>query len=222
MRRSLVALLMLALLVVCGSFGVVEAHSVSGGYGGGGPVAATLRLSLAELNKQLKASGFPELDDTVVMIGGGGAGGTLSWNVGGLGMGGEITSTTANNEVRLSIGLGGFSVERCVPVGSVTLTGGLLLGAGSAKLMLVDVVSGANLEDALANRYETTIENNFLTAVPMAGVRVRLAQFVFLEAKGGYMATLGEWKMQGRVISGLPKVGGTMLQLGVMFGGSTH
>lgn len=213
--------LALVLVMTCGALGVVDARSAEGHYGGGGPVAGTLRLSLTDLNNRLTSSGFAALDETVVMVGGGGTGGTVSWNMGGWGVGGASTATTATREAQLSIGLGGFSVERCLSLGSATLTGGLLLGGGSAELILTNVVSGATLAEALATRYETHIKNNFLAMVPMAGVRVKLARFIFLDVKGGYLATVGDWKMQGRVVSGLPKIGGTMVNVGVVFGGST-
>lgn len=180
-----------------------------------------IRLSLDDLNAKLVTHGYKALDGDMLVIGGGGSGGTLYWNIGGWGIGGETVSVAGDKEAHLSLGLGGFNVERTVPIGALTLRGGILIGGGSAELQLLNRAN-PTLDDALDNRYETTMTNNFFVLAPTAGLRVKLTDFIFVQADAGYLATIGDWKFQDRSMSDLPNIGGPMIKVGVVFGGSTN
>ena len=218
MKRKWVFLgLMIGLLL--SSHAAVDARS-GGAFGGGGVLVGQLAVDLGDLNTMLEGAGFEPLEGRMLVFGGGGAGGTLDWNIGGWGCGGQVKSSNASQEATLALGLGGLSFHRTVPLGSALLSGGLLLGGGVAELALVHR-ENPSLEEAIAGRYESTFQNEFLAAAPTVGIRVHLSDLILLHAEGGYLATLGEWKFQGRSMSGLPKIGGPLIRIGVELGGST-
>jgi hypothetical protein len=122
----------------------------------------------------------------------------------------------------LSVGGGGFHVQRTLPIGPVALTAGFMIGGGSAELRLTDRAT-PTFDEVLHNRYETVIKNDFFAVAPTAGMRIQLTDFIFVQAEGGYLATLGDWKFQEKTMTGagLPLVAGPMVRVGLIFGGSS-
>ncbi|MGI6611050.1 MAG: hypothetical protein ACOX4G_11140 [Limnochordia bacterium] len=218
MKHGWIIVSLAACLMLASGMGVQA--SARGSYGSGGAFVGCLAMDLGALNTSLQTAGFAPLDDYMLVMGGGGAGGTLSWNVGGWGGGGTIKSTTPTQEARLETALGGFSIQRTAPLGPVMLSGGLLIGGGGAELVLMHRAN-PTFDEAIAGRYETRFENSFLVVAPTAGMKIRMNDFIFLNLEGCYLATLGEWKFQGQTIAGLPRVGGSMVRVGLEFGGAS-
>jgi hypothetical protein len=199
----------------------VHATAPKGYYGGGGLFVGHLRLKVDTLNTSLQAAGFAPFEGHVLTVGGGGAGGTLAWNMGGWGGGGTMKSITPTKEARLEVNLGGFSAQRATPVGSMLLSCGLLLGGGEAQLVLMHRAT-PSFDEAVGERYETRFQNKFFVLAPTVGLRVALTDFLLLNLEGSYVSTLGDWKFQGQSINGPPRIGGTMIRIGLEFGGITR
>lgn len=191
-----------------------------GSYGSGGGFVGTFAADLGSLNTSLQTGGFAPLEGPILFLGGGGAGGTLYWNIGGWGGGGTLKSTTSTQEARLRVTLGGFSVQRTVPLGPVLLSAGLLLGGGDAELVLIHKAN-PTLEEAIKEGYESRFKNEFLALTPAVGMKIRVTDFLLLHVEGCRLFTLGEWKFQGQSMAGLPQVGGSMLRIGLEFGGTS-
>lgn len=189
------------------------------GWGAGGFALGALKLDLGGLNAKLEANGFAPLNETVFIIGGGGSGGTKDWTIGGFGGGGEVTSVKDGRTASLSIGFGGMHVQRYTYVGSLALSGGLMLGGGGAEIRR-STGSPNDADAAIGHSYDTVLSSGFMALAPTAGVRIPLNEWIHLQAEGSYLFTVGKWEHLGKTITDLPSISGPMFRVGLLFGGS--
>lgn len=126
------------LVVALAGPAMAQTWSVRGGVGyfGGGAV----RLDVDELEAAVRAAapGAPELEGTLVSLGGGGYAVRGRWILGGEGMGATMpTRRSATHEARLSAGYGLFRIGyNLLPPGGTLLYPSLGVGGGSLALTL--------------------------------------------------------------------------------------
>lgn len=192
------------------------------GIGGGGVAATLLFLDLEELNEALLANGYGPLDGIVPLIGGSGFGGELEdLRFGGLGGGGEVSSILGEKLAKLSLGFGGFLIERgLLARKSYSFSMGLMIGGGSAELALLDHRS-SSFGDAIANPPNTQLLREFFAVEAYAGVELALLEWVLLKVNLGYLWTFGgPWRQEGFPLPGPPRsLSAPLLQITLIFGG---
>jgi hypothetical protein len=192
------------------------------GLGGGGPMPGLLLLDLAELNEYLEAYGYAPLDDMVFVMGGGGWGGELTGvRFGGLGWGGDITSKAGQRVATLSVGFGGFMIERGIFAGNrYSLALGAVIGGGGADLDLLSH-QPTSFDDAISNPANTSLTRGFFAVQAYAGIEATLLDWILLKVNLGYLWTFGEpWKQQGLSLPGPPETfSAPLAQVMITFGG---
>jgi hypothetical protein len=223
-RHRLTILLLVALLSL--PLALVHAQEAAEGpeeaIGGGGPMPGLLLLDLARLNAKLEANGYGPLDKMVFVMGGGGYGGEArGLRFGGMGFGGEVSSMSAQRVATLSVGFGGFMVERGLFAGAgYSLSLGAVIGGGGADLDLLDHRS-SSFDDAISNPANTSLTRGFFAIQPYAGIEVSLLDWIMLKVNLGYLWTFGEpWKQEGLPLQGPPEsFSAPLVQVMVTFGG---
>jgi len=192
------------------------------GIGGGGPMPALLLLDLAGLNQVLLNNGYGPLDNMVFLMGGGGFGGDIKdLRFGGLGSGGEISSVLSQKTATLSLGFGGFLIERGLFAGErYSLAVGTVIGGGGADLTLLDHRS-SSFEDAIADPPNTSLTRGFFAIETYAGIDFAVLDWLMLKVNLGYLWTFGgPWKQESLPLPGPPQnFNAPMIQLMVTFGG---
>jgi hypothetical protein len=199
-------------------------HSVAiasdyGAFFGGSSWIGTLQLELDNLNGILIANQYNPLDCKITMTGGYGTAGTLNWNLGGWGGTGKSTSIKGNKEVLFSVQMGGVHVERITTLGSsLILTGGVMAGGGTAHMVLRNKVAQNDLDTIIATPTENHITSEFITLAPSIGLRLKLTPCIWLQAQGAYFISAGEWKFQKNAVTGMPRIEGSVIQIGLIWG----
>lgn len=213
----------------------------------GGFDAYMLPLDIDEINTELKNIGLDSFDENIFMTGGGG------WvflgkdiRVGGLGAGGyilssgkpEIDGATAK-EVSLSLGYGGFTIEKAFhPFSKSELYFGAMIGGGDATLKLTKWSEfltwpeiwnkGYSVESDTSfsnfSTYQTKIDNDFFVLLPTIGFRYNIFRWCAIGANVGYLYTRvddDQWKIEGRRISNVPDIdfSNMIYRINVYFGG---
>jgi len=187
---------------------------------GGCSWTGTFELDLDDLNSILVTNQYNPLDVKITMTGGYGTAGTLNWNLGGWGGTGKTTSIKGNKEVHFSVQMGGVHVERITTLGSsLILTGGVMVGGGTAHMVLRNKVAQSDLDTIIATPTENQITSEFFTLAPTIGLRLKLTPFIWLQAQGAYFTSAGEWKFQKNTVTGMPRIEGSAIQIGLIWGG---
>ncbi|MFQ6033555.1 MAG: hypothetical protein ACE5KR_01705, partial [Candidatus Bipolaricaulia bacterium] len=183
---------------------------------------ALLFLDLSGLNQILLNNGYGPLDNTVFLTGGGGFGGGIKdLRFGGLGAGGKVSSILGEKTATLSIGFGGFLIERGVFAGErYSLALGAVIGGGDAELALLDHRS-PSFEDAVKNPPNTSLTRGFFGIETYSGIDFALLDWVMLKVNLGYLWTFGgPWKQDGLPLPGPPQsLSAPILQVMIIFGG---
>jgi hypothetical protein len=223
LRRQLILLAIVALALSIGlGQAAVKAEEPEGGIGGGGMAGTLLFLDLSALNRVLAAHGYGPLDDTLSLIGGGGFGGTIGGlRFGGLGGGGEVSSVLGEKIAKLSLGFGGFLIERGLFAGErYSLSVGAVIGGGGADLTLLDHRS-ASFEDAIANPSGTRLTRGFFAVETHFGLEVALLDWIMLRVDVGYLWTFGgSWEQEGSPLLGPPEsLSAPLVRFMIAFGG---
>lgn len=215
-------------LVACAglSWGVGSAQTSAAagmeGLGGGGPIPGFLFLDLAELNQVLEAHGYAPLAGGMFLMGGGGFGGVVTGlRFGGLGLSGETRSSKGQKIAALSLGFGGFWLERGILARerySVSL--GVVIGGGGAELYLLHRRSDS-FADAVENPPNTYLSREFFAVQTHIGAEFVLLDWIMLKVQVGYLWTLGEdWLQAGVPLAGPPRsLGGPVVQVMIALGG---
>lgn len=192
------------------------------GLGGGGPLPGVILLNLAGLNECLGANGYAPLPEMIFVMGGGGWGGEVrGLRFGGLGWGGEVSSLAGQKAAKLSIGFGGFMIERGLSAGpGYSLSVGAVIGGGGADLELLDHRS-SSFEDAISNPANTALTRGFFGLQAYAGLEFALLDWIMLKLSLGYLWTFGEpWQQAGLPLIGPPEtLSAPLVQVMIAFGG---
>lgn len=192
------------------------------GLGGGGPMPGVVFLNLAGLNERLEANGYAPLPEMVFVMGGGGYGGEVrGLRFGGLGWGGDAASLKGQKAATLSIGFGGFMVERGLFAGrGYSLSIGAVIGGGGADLDLLDHRSNS-FDEAISNPANTVLTRGFFGFQAYTGLELLLLDWIILKVNLGYLWTFGEpWRQGGLPLVGPPEsFSAPLVQVMVAFGG---
>jgi hypothetical protein len=211
--------------------------------GGIGIAPQWLFLDLDPLNSVLAASNAATFSDGSLYMSGiqGYAYIILVPNlrVGGIGAGGSLESssleqsTNTRRNVKLSVNLGGVTVDYVIPVvPRIDLTVGGMLGGGTMKLaMNRDDGSGKVWTDIWgelgsgqpAAEYTRTLEGSFFLYQPTVSVEVALTRWLGMRVGGSYLGAAGNsWKLDDRYdVVGVPddiRPKGFMLTTGLFLG----
>jgi hypothetical protein len=193
------------------------------GIGGGGPMPGFLFLELEELRDVLMDNGYAPLNGPMFMTGGGGYGGLMAdMRYGGAGLGGEISSTHGEKTATLSIGFGGFMIERGLDTSQRNnITIGAIIGGGGADLNLTDH-RATTFEGAVADVPNLFVTRDFFAIEPYVGLEIPVLSWVMLKVQLGYLFTFGgEWQIEGYKLPGPPKnFNAPVVSIMVSFGGS--
>jgi len=223
LNHNLAGLLMLVLVTMPLILGwAQEAEEPLEGIGGGGMMPALLLLDLEGLNQILLANGYGPLDNAVFLLGGGGFGGLINdVRFGGLGAGGEVSSILGEKVATLSVGFGGFLVERGIFAGDrYSLALGAIVGGGGADLTLLDH-RASSFEDAIKNPPNTSLTRGFFGIETYVGIDFALLDWIMLKVNLGYLWTFGgPWKQDGLPLPGPPQsLNAPIIQVMITFGG---
>lgn len=218
--------ILLVLVLVSLSLALAQAQAAEeveeAGLGGGGPMPALLFLDLSELNRILLANGYGPLNEMVFLMGGGGFGGLVkNMRFGGLGAEGDVSSVLGQKVATLSIGFGGFMIERGLFAGErYSLAVGAVIGGGDAELTLVDH-RPSSFEDAISDPPNTSLTRSFFAIETYVGIDFALLDWIMLKVNVGYLWTLGNpWKQDGLPLPGPPQsFNAPLIQIMIAFGG---
>lgn len=196
--------------------------------GAGGFEYSYLTLDLAEFNSALANTGIEPFPNHIFLSGGGGWGFIgHGIRIGGMGAGGEREVSGLVNglqrEVRLSIGYGGFLMEKVFhPFNRSEVYLGIVAGGGAAEFEFKqwhgpvswnDIISGYEVgSDTAQHRYydySNRLKTEFFTLVPSIGVRYNIFRWFAVGANVGYFYTMTDnsaWRMDGKRVTGGPKI----------------
>lgn len=176
---------------------------------------------LDAFNQKASLEGFPTLDGSLTVYGGGGYGASKRWHIGGFGGGGNFVAREGVKRSELSIGFGAAHIARVWPMGGMRVELGAVMGGGGASLLLSDGTPASG-DDALSNRYDTIIDQGFFLVGPSIGAHIDLTDHMGFQITAGYLQTInGSWKHRnGDVhLTGLPDLNGSFVSIGFTFGG---
>ena len=240
MKRSIVAVLVLALLCVISPIDGAAKALEGGGYtyGGGGPCFFFSRPDFGVINEETGAMGIGALGKNFIMYGGGGWGVVKkNWKIGGMGAGGSISargkSQGYSRKAEFSLGFGGPTLEyACFPFGLFEIDFGLLIAWGTMSIGLTqnagdgtwdDIWRNYQVTDGEADHLYTTMERDFFALYPWTGFRVKIFEWLGVGAKAGYFyptSDAADWEVGGREVLNAPKVTlrHWIYQLSIIFG----
>lgn len=173
----------------------------------GGPMVGMIQLDLRELNQILVEIGFSEMNEDIIIFGGGGIGGIKSGiRFGGVGMTGrETTSNEDGDKIMLEFNYGGFLFEQGIVAGAKTdLAIGGLFGGGIIHVNRVENFRG-NFEEALEESHSTSLQKEFLMIEPRISLHQQLMSFIGLTLTIGYMGGYdmgSDWDFFGSKLDG--------------------
>ncbi len=184
-------------------FQFVSASSIKAN---GGPMMGMLQLNIDEINDILVSAGFGELDDYIVLYGGGGIAGSRTGNrFGGYGLQGQVNSYNAEKRANLSINYGGFLYEKGLFAFRMTdLSAGFMLGKGTSVLELTYGEPSGSFEDNLDSALQNIFEKNYMVFEPKLTLNQKITSIVGLEISLGYLFTYDpnqSWVIAGRNVA---------------------
>jgi hypothetical protein len=211
--------------------------------GAGGWDIYYLPLSIDNLNTEMGKIGLGSFDNYMILNGGGGWGYLgKSIRIGGVGAGGEVIAHgkphEIQKEVALSIGFGGFTIDKvCHPFNKTELYLGLMAGGGNATLNFVqhgenvdwnDIINGYSVDyqdTALAfHDYRSTVSADFFTLLPTVGFRYNIFRWFAVGANVGYIYTIMDqegWQMDHKRVENMPDLdfNNVIYRINFYFGG---
>lgn len=195
--------------------------------GAGGFEVMYLNLDLPALNQKLVEVGLPSMDDHMILTGGGG------WaflgkgiRIGGYGFGGSVSKDGkpyhVQKEVTLSMGLGGFLVEKVFhPFNNTELYLGLSSGGGGIDIKMVQWTGPRSWDelwsefgiDTLGTEhtnldYEVKLSRGFGYLMPTIGFRYNIFRWFAVGFNVNYIYCwkLNSWKHEGKKVTGVPEI----------------
>jgi len=224
LHRSGIAALCLLLL----ASGGIVAQQRAIGFGGGGPSFGMLFMDLADIRTFTTDAGFPDLDGTVWLAGGGGRG----VEIGGLSLGGAgwgAWSEGASGELRSSyaFGWGGFDIGYGIAgTASGILTVGALIGGGGGELEWIGDPSSGSVPVPLGIVPEptrTAYGTIFFGIAPYLDMGILLTDWIGLDVRVGYLITPVSltWLDAGSGNGDAPSLApsGAYVRISLLFGG---
>lgn len=190
--------------------------------GGGGPMPTLLFLDLEDLNGAITGAGYPQLDQVLFAMGGGGYGGALDGlRIGGFGVGGDSLSTTGSRSVSLDLGYGGMIIEKAVTTEeNFTVVLGAMLGGGALDLRFISNLP-ETFEDAVNNPFVSSMTKEFYAIQPYIAFESKPYSWMWARFQLGFLWTLaGDWSFEEVEFAGPPRtLGGLTASLMIRFGG---
>lgn len=192
--------------------------------GNGGPSVGMMQVDLKELNQILVELGFEEMEEDIIIFGGGGLGGIKSGiRFGGVGMTGKQTTRNDDGDtISLEISYGGFLFEQGILAGAKTdLAIGGLFGGGIMHVNLVEDFRG-DFEEALRESHSTSLQKEFMMIEPRISLHQQLMAFIGLNISIGYIVGYdmgSDWDFFGSRIDGpLELIQGPTASIRLSFG----
>jgi hypothetical protein len=189
----------------------------------GGFTPAWLFADMKPINEILTASGGAALRESgIPLYGGGGAAYIMfvpNLRVGGMGMGGSISSTSLDaagvrRDAEVSVGFGGLTVEYVVPVvDKLDIAFGAMLGGGGLDIVLRQDLGGAKTwsdewgsfgsGDYEINGQITsvrrTLEGSFFVWIPSVNVEYAITGWFAVRLGGSYVGmSAPSWSLDGK------------------------
>jgi len=213
-----------------------------GGAGGWDVYYLPLNIDLS-MEQALSQMGVSNFENYMIMNGGGGWGYIgKSIRVGGLGASGRVVAHgkpfEIQKEVTLSIGFGGFTIDKvCHPFSRTELYLGLMTGGGNATLDFVQhgsnvdwnkIISGYTPDTMATSQafhdYRTTISTDFFTIMPTVGFRYNVFRWFAVGANVGYVYTYMNqdgWRMAHQRVEDVPDldINNVIYRINFYFGG---
>lgn len=216
--------------------GLVSRFGIAGGFN---PVY--IFPDLSGLNTEIRKAGLGELNNGLILWGGGGYAYIMFVNnlrIGGIGLSGTSSTTgSVNNfdrEVDFNFGLGGVTVEYTLPfVNRVALSVGAVIGVGTQSVEIYQSKDEftwpgiwGKLNPASGTALQNTsdiIRNTFFTVAPTFNLDIPVSRFMALRVGGGYIFNFNDsWKTNNGInTSSVPASltsNNFFLQTGIYFG----
>ena len=232
-RLCTVGVLVFALIALCAPVVGAEGTAQSGiAFGYGGSMVALFLPDLSGVNGFLGSSGFARLPEPLLVAGGGGRGGVVGWlSFGGMGWGGDTSSTTPDGrEATLGQGFGGFDLGYVIGGNERSLlTVGLVLGGGAFDLVLsTPPASGGsavapNLQalGIIIEPEETEFGQAFVGVLPYVNLHVQPLGWLGFGVHLGYLLPLFSfgWSSESGATQPPLDLAGPFVGFSVVFGG---
>ena len=195
-------------------------------FGLGGSTVGLAFPDLAATNGLLIDRGFAPLGEGLIVTGGRGRGGVLGGlSLGGLGWGGEASSSSENRTAEMAVGFGGIEVGAAVGGDERSLlTLGAVLGGGGTALTLVEeplldgespfVPCGIVPEPLVLSRYGA-----FLSIEPFVSFQVQPLHYFGFELHLGYVLPIASFAWgDAELAAGEPQLAGPVIGLSATWG----
>jgi hypothetical protein len=208
-----------------------------GGAGGFTPAWGLFKFD--DLNAALKSAGMPAMQTNSMYLAGGEGYGYIMFlpnvRMGGMGLGGDITSSDPNSlkEVKCEIAYGGFLVDYVVPVVEhLDVAVGFVIGGGSYKVTMYRDNGVLKRWDKIWDEFgkndstvnvTRTLDGSFFSFQPRVNIEYALLQWFQLRVGVAYPIYFSpNWQLEGREsIRSIPtglKPDGPVVTAGIMFG----
>lgn len=177
---------------------------------GGGFSLGWLRMDMSGLNDILKAEGFADLSNNIILTGWGGTvGNKVSHRLGGFGTGGSLSASSGDKETEFEVGYGGFLYERGVyDEEEIDVAVGGMLGAGGMELTLTssqpENFSGIVEDVADEGHNSVTMNKSFIALQPQVNMHYQFSNFGGLDLTAGYLLTHdfgSSWEIADRSVA---------------------
>ncbi len=190
--------------------------------GGGGPMPSILFLDLKGLNAVVTGAGYPHVNEVLFTIGGSGYGDVGDdIRFGGIGGGGETTTSNGGRTSRLRFEYYGLMVEKAAASDSgLTVVLGATLGGGNLDLQLIDRFP-SSFDDAVGTPYVASMTKDFYMVQPYIAFEAVPLSWMTTRFQLGLMWALTDgWMFEEVEFSGPPRtLTGVVASLTIRFGG---
>jgi len=210
--------------------------------GAGGWDYYMMELKVDNINAKLVEIGLDPFDKNIFLSGGGGWGFIgHGIRVGGIGAGGKVVSRGTpfggndTKEVIMSIGFGGFTIEKVFhPFNRSEIYLGTMIGGGNMNIEFSQWSENSTWNHLWSGydstytdgyrTYQNEIKTNYFTLLPTIGVRYNIFRWAAVGLNVGYVYTHESqdgWKMNGRTVTGIPDIdfSNVIYRFNIYFGG---
>ncbi|MBE0636649.1 hypothetical protein IH601_11690 [Candidatus Bipolaricaulota bacterium] len=192
--------------------------------GGGGPIPTLLFLNLDDLNGAITDAGYPQINQVLFAMGGGGYGGAMDGlRIGGFGVSGDNMSSSGARSVSFDMSYGGMIIEKAVQSDEdFTVVLGTLLGYGGLDLRFINNLPGS-FEEALATPFISSMTKEFFAVQPYVAFESKPCSWMWARFQLGFLWTLADnWAFEDAEFAGPPRtLGGLSASLMIRFGGGS-